>query len=243
MSCCLHKIIETHQEKKLKIITDLVDYKQDIDRFMLLVKENAICFDIGKENEIVKFKIIADILILPFSVCYFEIKAEENNYGYLCIQDGNKISGYVVSLAHIGVIFYFSIDKQTIDEGITIHNGNTDFENKLAFSLLDRLCKYISAINCINIKTVETKPDSKLQKARIKRGKLPIYSFHTLYLNLGKESSSSAHGGTHASPRLHLRRGHPREFSPGKWTWVQPCVVGNKALGVVHKDYAAKYPV
>ena len=22
-----------------------------------------------------------------------------------------------------------------------------------------------------------------------------------------------------------------------KWTWVQPCIVGNKSAGIVHKDY------
>ncbi len=48
-------------------------------------------------------------------------------------------------------------------------------------------------------------------------------------------------GGTHASPRLHLRRGHPRQYAPGKYCWVQPCVVGNKAAGMVHKDYAIKH--
>jgi len=44
--------------------------------------------------------------------------------------------------------------------------------------------------------------------------------------------------GTHASPALHLRRGHARQYSPGLYTWVQPCIVGNKKDGLVHKDYA-----
>jgi hypothetical protein len=47
-------------------------------------------------------------------------------------------------------------------------------------------------------------------------------------------------GGAHASPRLHLRRGHARQFAPGKWTWVRDCAVGNKVAGVISKDYALK---
>jgi hypothetical protein len=36
-----------------------------------------------------------------------------------------------------------------------------------------------------------------------------------------------------------LPRGHPRQYEPGKWTWVQPHARGNRAHGVVQKDYSA----
>jgi hypothetical protein len=46
-------------------------------------------------------------------------------------------------------------------------------------------------------------------------------------------------GGTHASPRLHLRRGHIRHCYTGQYVWVRPTTVGNKRLGIIFKDYDA----
>lgn len=45
-------------------------------------------------------------------------------------------------------------------------------------------------------------------------------------------------GGTHASPRWHLRRGHFRKLPNGKITFVRQHEVGSKEHGVVIKDYA-----
>jgi len=96
---------------------------------------------------------------------------------------------------------------------------------------------FFTAMNCKNVVAKEVVHDAKLQKAREKRGKKPLFSFWTLELKQEKTEKCEGYGGTHNSPRLHLRRGHPREYAPGKWTWVQPCAVGNKALGLIHKDY------
>lgn len=43
-------------------------------------------------------------------------------------------------------------------------------------------------------------------------------------------------GGTHASPRWHLRRGHWRRVGERR-VWVTECEVGDAARGVVVKDY------
>lgn len=92
-------------------------------------------------------------------------------------------------------------------------------------------------MNCTNVGRQEHKPDAALQKARAKRGKQPLFSYWTLELNGRDGGAAQSFGGTHASPRVHLRRGHPRQYAPGKWTWVQPHAVGNRELGMVHKDY------
>lgn len=47
-------------------------------------------------------------------------------------------------------------------------------------------------------------------------------------------------GGTHASPRLHDRRGHWRNHPSGKQVWVKACKVGDAAKGVIFKDYEVK---
>lgn len=45
-------------------------------------------------------------------------------------------------------------------------------------------------------------------------------------------------GGSHASPRWHLRRGHWRQLADGRRVFVRQCEVGDPARGGVVKDYA-----
>lgn len=91
-----------------------------------------------------------------------------------------------------------------------------------------------SAMQCDNVEVVEHRPKKSILHAG--KSKAPLVSTWTLHIT-GKKSDGEPLGGTHASPRVHLRRGHRRQYAPGKYTWVQPCVVGKKELGVVHKDY------
>jgi hypothetical protein len=44
-------------------------------------------------------------------------------------------------------------------------------------------------------------------------------------------------GGSHASPRWHIRRGHWRTLPDGRTTFVRECEVGDPAGGGVVKDY------
>lgn len=47
----------------------------------------------------------------------------------------------------------------------------------------------------------------------------------------------SSLGGTHASPRWHIRRGHWRNLADGRRVFVRECQVGDIARGGVVKDY------
>lgn len=68
------------------------------------------------------------------------------------------------------------------------------------------------------------------------KGKAPLFSWHTVKIEPSKPKSESL-GGTHASPRLHDRRGHLRRLKDGKTCWVRACKVGDASKGVVFKDY------
>lgn len=52
-----------------------------------------------------------------------------------------------------------------------------------------------------------------------------------------KATRSLPQGGTHASPRLHMRRGHWRTLQSGKKVFVREAIVGDPDRGVVEKDY------
>jgi hypothetical protein len=49
--------------------------------------------------------------------------------------------------------------------------------------------------------------------------------------------SSELQGGTHASPRWHVRRGHWRQLADGRRVFVRACEVGEPERGGVVKDY------
>lgn len=92
-------------------------------------------------------------------------------------------------------------------------------------------------MRCVNVSTVENPAPERLNAKRAMRGKVPIFSFKTLALTVPNVRRAGVElGGTHASPRVHLRRGHIRQLGDGRAVWVQSCVVGSKH-GVIHKDY------
>jgi hypothetical protein len=92
-------------------------------------------------------------------------------------------------------------------------------------------------LRCKNVVTVDNPAPAALNKKRIAAGKVPIFSHKTLHLHVPIENQKSTHqGGTHASPRIHLRRGHIRTLSDDREIWVNEAVVGKKH-GIVHKDY------
>lgn len=105
----------------------------------------------------------------------------------------------------------------------------------------DRLSVYamvknaFAVIACSNVAVAETHPPVALNKKRARNGKPPILTYKTLVLKPGVSTQRDA-GGSHASPRVHLRRGHIRQLAD-KSVWVQPCVVGDKRRGMVVKEY------
>lgn len=68
------------------------------------------------------------------------------------------------------------------------------------------------------------------------KGKPPLFDWHTVKIEPSKPKTAHQ-GGTHATPRLHDRRGHIRRLPNGKTCWVKPCKVGDASKGVVFKDY------
>lgn len=78
-----------------------------------------------------------------------------------------------------------------------------------------------------------------LNQRKIAKGKPPKYEWKTVYLEPIKPRSEPK-GGTHASPRLHDRRGHLRRLRNGRSVWVRPCKVGDASKGAVWHDYAIR---
>ena len=76
-------------------------------------------------------------------------------------------------------------------------------------------------------------------RRKIAQGKTPTYDWKTVVVEPVKQRKEDQ-GGTHASPRLHDRRGHLRRLQNGKTCWVKPHKVGDASKGVVFHDYQIK---
>lgn len=62
--------------------------------------------------------------------------------------------------------------------------------------------------------------------------------WHTVSIDPSKLTARGPdQGGTHASPRWHVRRGHWRNLADGRRIFIRECQVGDMARGGVVKDY------
>jgi len=93
-----------------------------------------------------------------------------------------------------------------------------------------------AVLNCSNVRTAEVAPTAKLNRSRMRTGKTPFFTYKVLTVETdpSPKAQGNAQGGAHASPRMHLRRGHLRRVSE-RVVWVRPAMVG--AHGLVEKDY------
>lgn len=106
------------------------------------------------------------------------------------------------------------------------------------------LLELCEALSCSNIKhEVMENYDVKMNQRRINDGKVPLYETRTLWLDAPSTivyGGNEGLGGTHRSPRQHLRRGHIRRLQTGKKVWVNSAVVGARNGGVICSTYAIR---
>ena len=104
------------------------------------------------------------------------------------------------------------------------------------------MIQFCNVINCANVETDMIPVPAKLQRAREKAGKLPLYEYRTLVVTDDRRRSAGEGdaGSGNDSRRQHLRRGHLRRL-PDRTIWVRPTVVNpGVAQGVIAKDYVVR---
>jgi len=208
--------------------------------------ESAVAFYCGDIATVTELQVVPELVRLPYATCWFECEIYPQTQpgvvmcGGLLIntQDDGSYFGQVWTKLRGEWRFIGKVYGDAAEPGKWRISGETKAIAQSVGLLTKAAQCFLSALHCSNVRRQEHLPDAKLQKARAKRGKAPLFAYWTLQLD-GKSERGENQGGTHASPRVHLVRGHPREHHPGQWTWVQAHVRGNKAAGIVHKDYAA----
>lgn len=128
--------------------------------------------------------------------------------------------------------------SQNVDDKDALECAMKDIASEVSAVL--ELCE---ALSCSNVHHEIIEPvNHAVNQRRVRNGKVPMYETRTLWIDVpgADKGSSEWQGGTHRSPRQHLRRGHIRNLQSGKKVWVNATIVGAKESGFIHKTYGVK---
>lgn len=139
-------------------------------------------------------------------------------------------------LMPIPAMFYY-IEGDNIQYGPV--NENEPVEKELAELMLAQVGAWYGAMDRRIEAYVPSVQNTFTNRRKIQMGKLPIYDWTTVYIEPSKPRTEGK-GGTHASPRLHDRRGHLRRLKTGKNVWVKAHKVGDASKGAIFHDYVIK---
>jgi hypothetical protein len=206
-------------------------------------------------------------------ILVFEIKEDLLNIFIYAYMDGLKRwvlgpQGYIISVGnpmshHPDVVNYGTeaarlvpgrgeLPEARLRENIwlfPIHEPSYDTERCMADDLreLSALNCVLMLLNCKNVMTEKHEPPIALNKKRTKKGKPPLFTYHTLVLQpLGKKQESIPQDLW--NNRIHLQRGHFKTYTDDKPLfghivgrfWWQPHVRGKSKEGMIVKDYVMK---
>jgi hypothetical protein len=131
--------------------------------------------------------------------------------------DGEHISG-LRGPYHIGVISVAE-DGSLIDFWLS-HGSVLSHEESMQVAAASLVgWTTLAMMNCKNIARTEHKAPEAFQKARVKGGKKPLVSYHTVRVDLDKTPGAiAAEGlpGDGSTPRRHMKRGHIKDYRGGK---------------------------
>lgn len=124
------------------------------------------------------------------------------------------------------------------DEGLRIASIDKNPEGtEAARGVLAAIGRWLMSLTPQTQAYRATARPSFINSKRRAKGKPPaLFDWRTVVIAPPPEPGPPK-GGTHASPRLHDRRGHWRTYPSGKRGWVKDCKVGSASLGTVFKDY------
>lgn len=182
----------------------------------------------------------------PFDRCFVVWKGKTKthaSYEVLMLVAGNDPEdGITVSmwkgptgtrLRPIPAMFYF-IEGDQIRYGAV--NDDELVDKELAELMLAQVGVWYGLMDRRIEAYIPTVRDTFTNRRKMQQGKAPTYDWTTVYIEPAKPRSDSK-GGTHASPRLHDRRGHLRRLTTGKNVWVKACKVGDASKGAIFHDY------
>ena len=181
---------------------------------------------------------VAGATMVPFDAIY--AKAGPSAYRDAMLKNGriNRAQFNAEALQMEGVV---ALMPDWLGRTVRRHGWQTAME-MMSADLMDEVNAYLDmciALACTNVSAVRCAQPEKLNRARVKAGKVPLKDFHVLNL-AGETPMGSASGAGGAGRRTHLRRGHVRRLGDTRVTWVNSCIVSGGRAGFADKNYAVK---
>ena len=200
--------------------------------------ETAMWFDVGQMERWPGGRVPHDVVLnLPFQRIGI-VGYDQNGMDFaLWLSQGNdNVAVGGASMFHGKYMEPFAYIKT--DEGLRFYKKEktiTDADVRPVWLIICAVLLKLADQSAVAYQPVPQ--DTFLNRKRKAKGKPPVlFDWHTVEIG-PKAVKAEPQGGTHASPRLHDRRGHWRTCANGKQVWVKACKVGDAAKGVVFKDY------
>jgi hypothetical protein len=179
---------------------------------------------------------------LPYSRCAIVGVDGASKWLTLLGQEGDVVAYAGWTCDDTGYEKHPSFTYTRTDKGLELHTlkGDAPPDAEVARGLIATVGAWLQALQP-GQSAYKPEPRKSLINAKRKaKGLGPVlFDWHTVTVQPAKPKGDSK-GGTHASPRLHDRRGHWRKYPSGKVGWVKNCKVGDASRGVVFKDYEVK---
>ena len=150
------------------------------------------------------------------------------------IHDDKKSIWFCLPPAFIPRIGYLSRENATKEEVPFVVNMPDGIEGQEYGCEIGTLLCLLNTLQCSNVhlEKRKAKANTKVKNA------LPFDDYYVLSVDSKQPISNISGGGTHRSPREHLRRGHIRRLETGRKIWVNAAVIGaGKGAGKITKDY------
>jgi len=213
------------------LISEMVSLSPDAEKYHW--------FDLGNLPNKVAVKVNEDIVITP----YLDQVIVARDYL------GTKIMLRIIKRDDALITGGIFIDQKITDippliftykkDGLHVQDERGKPKDRNSYmSALGLIHTFISRLKTETVAYLPKVKPSLINKKRAAKGKGPLlFDWHTVVVQPVVQKMPHQ-GGTHASPRLHDRRGHWRTMKQsGKRVWVRDCKVGDASKGVVFKDY------
>lgn len=199
--------------------------------------ETAMWFDVGQLTPAADIRVPVDQLLhLPFErTGVAGIDTQGKPFTLWLKQGDDNVTVAGCTLHPVAYMKPFAYVRT--ETGVAYYLGGQQVDQAEVLPIFRIVVALLLKLNDATAGYRATPKTSFLNRRRQAKGK-PALSFDWHTVDLGRRTEAkAAQGGTHASPRLHDRRGHWRNLASGKQVWVKPCKVGDAAKGAVFKDY------
>jgi len=212
------------------LITELVKYAPE--------PESAMWFDLGQMARMDAVRVSSDVLFnLPFKRTAVAAMDKDGIKFSLWLIEGDQsltIAGF--TLIDGGVRYINPVAVLIKDEQLRHYMKGQEVSEDEVKSVVRMTIACLLKIQSIDKVYQPSVQQTLINAKRKRKGKQPLISWHTVTIEPPTEKRDHQ-GGTHASPRLHDRRGHWRSYKSGKRVFVKACKVGSATNGMVFKDY------